>query len=158
MGRRFKWSYSQFVVDLLKSKADMLKDYFSLEITQVSYLMHASALLTILCCRRGMSEACPSSCPHTHLTWTAFLTSCFTWLQRYGGGGVGVLVWCGIPIVGGRCVRVPIVGGRCASIHSSTRLGVLKALTNYMCIRGPARCSHGDHHAAVMVTITLQSW
>lgn len=29
--------YSQFVVDFLKSKADMLKDYFSLEITQVSH-------------------------------------------------------------------------------------------------------------------------
>ena len=35
------YSLSQYVVDLLKSKADMLKDYFSLEITQVSYRNHS---------------------------------------------------------------------------------------------------------------------
>ena len=52
-----KQELAQFVVDLLTSKADMLSDYFSLEISKVASSRHIAFIRTVL--RSYRADSCP---------------------------------------------------------------------------------------------------
>ena len=92
-----------------------------------------------------MSAACPSSCPHTHLTWTVFPTYYFTWLQRCGGGTIVGRGGVRVSFVWGE-VRVPCVGKwgchcvggkECDNIHMCM-VGCFRSNDKRMCMKGPS--------------------